>query len=167
VTGYAEIEIGLMHCVSNVRDDLDTALKIMFRDRGETRRINVADAFGRQYYGALNLGTEFAMAVGAARYCLRIRNQFAHSNLYDDRTGQLAFVDLEELAKLNEPVRDLTSLTRRHVDVPLLQQMETYFIHTDGLIAWVNYEGRKRDGKLDRNPLPKPQQIAQPPLYLP
>jgi hypothetical protein len=136
------------------------------RSCGETRRINLADAFGRQYYEALGLGTEFAMVIGAARHFLSIRNQFAHSNLYDDHSGKLAVVNLEELAKLNVPVKDPTSLTVHHVDVPLLQDMEAFFIYTDGLIAWVNNEGRYRDKKLNMNPLAKPRQMREPPLHL-
>jgi hypothetical protein len=50
LAGYAELEIGLLHCVSVVREDFDAVLKSMFRTRGETRRIDVADALGRQLY---------------------------------------------------------------------------------------------------------------------
>ena len=78
LAGYADLEIDLMHCAQVVRDDLDTVLKSMFRARGETVRIDIADAFGRQHYGALGLASEFAMAIGAVRHCLKIRNQYAH-----------------------------------------------------------------------------------------
>jgi hypothetical protein len=167
VTGYAEIEISLLHCISTVRDDLDTALKIMFRDYGETRRLNVADSFGRQYFNAYQLGTEFAMAMGAARHCLKIRNQFAHCSLYDDNSGKLALVNLEELAKQNVLVTDLKSLTIHHVDVPLLQEMEQYFVYTDSFLLWLNCECRYRAGKIRHQIRSRPKQISQPPLHLP
>ena len=89
LAGYAELEIGLLHCVTVAReeDDFDATLKAMFRIRGETARINVGDALGRQVYDKLGLGADFEMAVSAMRYCLKIRNQYAHCNWYDDRTS--------------------------------------------------------------------------------
>ena len=64
LAGYAELEIDLMHCVSVVRDDLDLALKTMFRTRGELQRVTLADALGRHGYRKFGLATEFSMAVG-------------------------------------------------------------------------------------------------------
>jgi hypothetical protein len=81
LAGYANLEIGMLNCVSTVRDDFDTALKVMFRDRGETRRINIADALGRGFYAALGLETEFSVAIGAVRHCLKARNLYAHCTL--------------------------------------------------------------------------------------
>ncbi len=56
LAGYAELEIDLLHCVALAREDFDAVLKAMFRARGETRRIDVADALGRQLYHAAGLG---------------------------------------------------------------------------------------------------------------
>jgi len=167
LAGYADLEIGMLHCVSVVRDDFDTALKVMFRDRGETRRVNIADALGRQHYASLKLETEFSMAIGAVRHCLSARNLYAHCNWYDDNSGQLAFVNLEELAKEKALVADLTSLDIRHTDVPTLQAVERFFVYTDALLIWVNYEGRHRAGKMKAQPLPKPPAMKEPPLSLP
>lgn len=99
LAGYADLEIDLTHCVQVVRSDLDTVLKAMFRSRGETQRIDVADAFGRQHYRSLGISTHFEMAIGAVRYCLKIRNQYAHCTWWDDYSGQLAFANLEEEGK--------------------------------------------------------------------
>src|SRR5262249_59726894 len=90
LAGYAELEIALLNCVSIVRGDFDATLKAMFRVRGETARINVGDALGRQAYRELDLGRDFELALSAMRYCLKIRNQCAHCNWYDDRSGRLA-----------------------------------------------------------------------------
>src|SRR4051812_11529990 len=73
--GYASLEIDMMNCI-RWAGTLDTALKVMYRARGETARINVADALARPYYTGLGLETEFARAIGAMRYCLKIGNQF-------------------------------------------------------------------------------------------
>src|SRR5262249_34360443 len=79
--------------VTVAREDFDATLKAMFRIRGETARINIGDALGHQFYDKLGLGADFEMAVRAMRYCLKIRNQYAHCNWDDDRlSGRLAFV---------------------------------------------------------------------------
>jgi hypothetical protein len=74
-------------------------------------------------------------------------------------------VNLEEIAELDDFVPDLAGLTWVYVDVPLLASQEGYFVYTDQLLAWVNYEGGARARKITTNPLPKPRQVAQPPLY--
>src|SRR6266849_11095561 len=61
LAGYTTLEVGLMHCIQVVRDDFDAVLKAMFRARGETQRIDVADALGRHFYHDRGLGTEFEM----------------------------------------------------------------------------------------------------------
>ncbi len=106
-----------MHCVQVVREDFDTVLKTMFRTRGETQRIDIADALGRHYYHSYRLGTQFEMAVGSMRYCLRVRNQYAHCVWWDDHSGNLAFANLEEIATGHDYQTDLKSLTAFHVDV--------------------------------------------------
>jgi hypothetical protein len=167
LAGYADLEIDLMHCTQVVREDLDTVLKTMFRTRGETARIRVADAFGRHHYSALNLETEFGMALSSMQHCLKIRNQYAHCIWYDDNTGQLAFTNLEEIAEETAFVTDLKSLTILHVDVALLESQESYYGYADHFLSWVNFEGRTRAGKLKLQPIAKPKQQKPPPLYCP
>lgn len=167
LAGYAELEIGLLNCVANARDDFDMVLKVMFKTRSVSQRIDAADAMGRYKYHQSNLGTEFEMAVGAVRHCLKIRNKYAHCTWHNDQSGKLAFVNLEEPAQMNVHVPDLSSLTISHVDVALLRDQEAYFVYTDELLSWVNFEGRCRTGKLNSNPLPKPAPMKKPPLHLP
>jgi hypothetical protein len=100
------------------RNDFDSVLKAMFRTRGESQRIDIADALGRHYYHDHKLGTKFEMAIGAMRHCLRIRNQYAHSVWWDDQSGKLSFANLEEIAKQHTHLIDLSSLTTFYVDVP-------------------------------------------------
>jgi hypothetical protein len=76
------------------------------------------------------------------RFCLRIRNQYAHCNWYDDNSGQLAYVNVDYLAKEKEPVEGFDNLTRHHIDVPTLQLQGQYFGYTDALLGYANYEGR-------------------------
>jgi hypothetical protein len=108
LTGYTDLEVSLFHCVHVVRDDFDAVLKAMFRARGEETRVNIADGLGLSGYKALGLGEEFADAITAMKYCVRIRNQFAHSVLWDDNSGRLAIAALEDAAKLDEAMSDLS-----------------------------------------------------------
>jgi hypothetical protein len=167
LAGYTNLEVGLMHCVQVVRDDFDAVLKAMFRPRGETSRIDIADALGRHFYHDRGLGTEFEMGVGAVRHCLKIRNQYAHCVWYDDQSGKLAFVNLEEVAGENTRLKDLKSLTTWHVDVSLLMAQEQYFVYADEILARTNHEGRLRDGKLQINTLQKPPAPKRPDLKIP
>jgi hypothetical protein len=67
---------------------------------------------------------------------------------------------------MNEHLVNLERLTSHHVDVPCLQAQEAYFVYTDDLIRWMNYEGRKRAGKLPSHHFAKPKQMRQPPLHV-
>jgi len=50
--------------------------------------------------------------IAALKHCLRIRNKYAHAYWHDPNMGKdLCYVSLEELAKENDAVRDLTALT--------------------------------------------------------
>lgn len=166
LAGYADLEIDLMHCAKAVRVDLDLALKIMFRSRGNAQRIDIADALARQPYHALGIGAQFETAISAVRYCLRIRNQYAHCTWWNDNSGQLAFANLEELAKANVTVTDLHGLTVHHVTVQHLEGQFAYFEYADNLLIWVIQEGNTRAG---RPALPNrilPMTGPQPPLFI-
>lgn len=165
LAGYTDLEIGLMNCVQVVRNDFDAVLKTMFRVRGETNRINIADALGRSYYAQHKLESEFGSAISVMRHCLRIRNQYAHCAWWDDNSGQLAFANLEEIAKLDIVQTDLKHMTTFHVNVRLLESQEEYFTHADDLLSYVNFEGRFRVGKMTTQPFSVPKRIAQPPLH--
>ena len=147
LAGYADLEIDLMHSAKEVRADLDSTLKAMFRTRGNAQRIDVTDALARQPYHALGIGTQFEMAIGAVRYCLRIRNLYAHCTWWDDNSAQLAFANLEELAKENVAVTDLHGLAVHHVTVPHLEAQLAYFEYADSLLIWVIQEGNALAGR--------------------
>jgi hypothetical protein len=166
LAAYADLELSLFHCVNVTRDDFDTVYKAMFKERGESRRINMADIFGKQNYHNLGLGTQFEMAISSVRYCLKIRNQYAHCIWYDDYSGSLAFANLEEGTESNKIVQDFKELTIRHIDVATLVLQEQYFEYTDTLLAWVNFEGRRAAGKPSMPSQLAPKQLKQPPLYL-
>jgi hypothetical protein len=116
LTGYTDLEVSLLNCVQMVRADFDAVLKAMFRVRGETNRVKIADGLGLNGYVALGLGVEFADAISAMRYCVGIRNQFAHSVFGDDSSGKLAIAALEDAAELDQLMNNFDALPVYHVD---------------------------------------------------
>jgi hypothetical protein len=166
LVGYGDLELSLLNCVQVVRGDFDAVLKTMFRVRGETNRINIGDALGRFYYAQHSLEGQFTKAIGALRGCLKIRNQYSHCVWWDNNTAKLAFANLEEVAKQNVLVGSLKNLTVHHVDVPLLETQEEYFVYTNDLIGWINQEGQVRAGKASSNPHSEPKDIPPPALHL-
>jgi len=166
LAGYADLEIVLMHSVKVVREDLDLALKTMFRGRGNSLRIDVADAIARQPYIDIGIGAEFERAISAIRHCLKIRNLYAHCTWWDDLSGQLAFANLEELADTNTVITDLHGLTVNHVTTPHLQQQFSYFEYTDNLFTGIIQEHNRLTGKPAIPGIVIPVAIAQPPKYM-
>ena len=165
LAGYADLEIDMMSCVKvAIGDDLDTSLKALFRCRGETQRIDVADALARHAYRQLRLDTQFSAAIGAVRRCLTIRNRYAHCTFWDDNTEQLAFTNLENLAKQNRHIADLRGAAPRHLNLALLQLQFGFFERADDMLVWVLQEGLTRLGKPAFPHAPvAPAALAEPP----
>ncbi|MDZ7697612.1 MAG: hypothetical protein U5R49_12075 [Deltaproteobacteria bacterium] len=166
LAAYSDLELTLLQCVHATCENFDTVYKVMFKERGETRRINMADILGRHKYRELALGTQFEMALSSTRFCLKIRNQYAHCVWYDDYSGHLAFTDLERGTATNDIVNDFKDLTIRHIDHATLAQQEQYFEYTDSFLKWLNIEGRRLAGKPSYPQGNAPQQMNRPPLYL-
>lgn len=166
LAAYADLELSLLHCVNGTRNDFDTVYKAMFKERGEARRINMADIFGRHAYRKLGLGTQFEMAISSMHYCRKIRNQYAHCIWYDDYSGSLAFINLEQGTESNSIVKDFKDLSIFYIDVTTLNLQEEYFEYTDSLLSWVNFEGQKKAGNQSIPKQQAPKQLKQPPLYI-
>jgi len=165
---YGELELDLMNCIQVARKfDLNSTLKSMFRVRGETNRVDIADALGRVPYVTLGLANEFDAMIATLRHCLRIRNKYAHAYWHDPAQGtQLCYVSLEELAKEDDEVKDLGNLTFFFIDESLLLQQEQFFVYARDLINYLNHEGRLRAGALKQQPFPLPAVVAPPPFFV-
>ena len=165
--GYGSLESVLSSCVGMAKDDIDTVIKVMFRARGETQRIDVADAIGRPLYRALGLEDMFSEAIADMRFCMKIRNQYSHCQWHDDLTGRLCFVDMEEIAKPHAIITDLLGLTFHYLVVDLLTEQEAYFVYVEDCLLFLNYDGRRLRGQFPSHALSKPKKVPRPPLFLP
>jgi hypothetical protein len=166
LAGYSTLEIDLLNCVHMALGDFNTVLKAMFTCRGETKRIDEARRLGLSAYAAVALKADFLSAVVAMRHCLKIRSQYAHWVWWNDNSGQLAFANVEDIAKLEDPVDSLGQLNPHHVTIGLLGEQEAWFVYADKYLAWVNHEGRFRAGKLGGNPIRKPRELKRPALWV-
>lgn len=128
VVGYGELEIDLCRCIAASGSNLDNVVRKMFGERGEKRRINTAANIGHDIFHSLELDKIFDEVIGEMQHCLNIRNMFAHCNFYDDGTGTLSFVNVEELAQqANIIIADLELTKKKHINLEVLSRYETYF----------------------------------------
>src|SRR5690349_14601379 len=89
---YGEFEFAAASLIGYAIADDDMAARLFFRVRGESARLDVADAILRPYFTKLNLAGQWGCAIGALRYCKDIRNQYSHCNW--QRNGQfMTFVN--------------------------------------------------------------------------
>jgi hypothetical protein len=68
VVGYGELELDLCNCIA-MGNNFNESFKAMFSTRSETKRINIAEALGREPYAKLTLGDCFDEAITGMRYC--------------------------------------------------------------------------------------------------
>jgi hypothetical protein len=172
---YGELEIDLCHCIAAAANDLDMVFKKMFGRPSASRRIDTAVSIGRGIYVSRGLGDLFDEIICEMRHCLAIRNQFAHCHyLHDNNTGNLAFVNVEELAKQKitaeqkVTIDDLTSLTltAKQLTPNILKEQEKYFWQLRSRFDFLNIEGRVRAGTLASNPFPPPEKVNPPPTHM-
>lgn len=165
VAGYGSLETDLMLCVLVAKRDFDPVIKTMFRPRGETQRLDIADALGRPSFKKFGRETEFGMAIGAIRHCLKIRNQNAHSYFGEAKSGKLAFDSMEDVAKSPDP-SDFSSITLLNIDEALLHEQLAYFEYAE---AWLHFllaevEVIRKTPKAKLFPRPKP--LVPVPLHI-
>ena len=161
LAGYGELEFQLMICLREVLDQIDIAIRVIFRARGEEHRILIADAFMREYYNSAGLIHPYSEAIADMSYCRQIRNQYAHCHWSTFR-HQLQFANLEETAKSN---LGSTSVKEYSVNIPLLKEQETYFLYVRDCLSHLSNEYARLQGRLRSHVFPLPKKIERPPKY--
>jgi hypothetical protein len=164
LAGYGELELELCNCVNAVSDDFDAALKLLFRRRGEERRIKAADSVARPKFIAAGLGEPYCQAIADMNWCRTIRNQYAHCNWYDTSAEGLCFVNLEDLAKSQRPIASLGS-GRRPINVTLLETQEAFLSYVRKCFWYLGAEYQAKAGKQPNQLWALPLAVAQPPLH--
>jgi hypothetical protein len=145
VIEYGEMEWDLCLLVSHIIQNLDTALKAMYRSRGETQRIDVADSLARNRLEPGRIRDIYEQTIAQMRTCLKIRNQYAHTNWVQKASGELCFVNIEELAKGNNLV-ELSDMKLYMLDMNIIEDQARYFRQVMQNMRYLNMEIQHMNG---------------------
>jgi len=145
VIEYGEMEWDFCLLVSAIIGDLDPALKAMYRTRGETQRIDVGDALARSRLPAGRIRTLYEETVSHMRTCLKLRNQYAHTNWIDDPTDGLTFVKIEDIAQSHAKA-DTANLQRYRLTAEIVEDQQRFFVDVFQNMRYLNLEIRSLDG---------------------
>jgi len=157
--GFAELEFELAALVGYTFNSEDKGVRILFRLRSESQRLDVADAILRPKCAELKLEGAYSTTLGAYRWCKAVRNQYAHSHWIANPQRELCFFDLEEAAKSPEgPV--LCQL--KPVDADLLERQVEYFRHTARCLTYLSDEYRLRAKQISNHKSAMPKAMKQP-----
>jgi hypothetical protein len=164
IVGIGELEFILARCVGEALQDETTALRTIFRLGSTSARFDAAECLAASKYRAAKLATEFAETVRAVRNCYKIRNQYAHSHWADHPRFGLFFTNLEVAAERAEGF----DLQFKHVDLPLLERQQDYFLYAIDCLQFILAEYPIRIGKKKvPHGFPWPPKQATPPLHNP
>ncbi len=165
LAGYGELEFELAMCLSHFLFSEEAAFQALFRIRTASGRIDLADALLRKPISEIGLGSQYADAYSAMRYCSRIRNQYAHCHwtVTQGRVEQLAFMQLDDAVR----GVDFNVVPHKTVSLALLQEQEDYFAYALRCFWFLTNEAEVKQGKLNANPFSVPPKIQAPPLHSP
>ncbi len=160
---YGEIEWALTACVQQALDiGPSDATRILFRVRGESARIEVADAIARPAFAKIGLGGKWGNAIGAVRQCKNIRNQYAHCHWRKFDDGVLRFINLDDEAAAAEGPLIVDAIPLR---LDLLHEQRAYFLYALDWLYYLEEEFKKQAGRPSSHAQAEPKSIAAPPLY--
>lgn len=144
LAGYGELELLLAFCVGTadasrskpkageqigehrIRHE-HQAIKDMFRERGETKRFNMAKKRMNKAFAAAGMTNDYSAIMGAMQQCLKIRNLFAHCHWAQSKKRGLFFINLEDAAVAPG---NLQLNAFRHASQGTLDRLESYFWYT-------------------------------------
>lgn len=138
VVEYGELEWDLCLLVGVAIDDLDAAIKVMYRARGEAQRIALGDALARKHM-PLPLQQVYSMTLARLRDCTRIRNRYAHTHFTTTADGRLGFLDIEALASENG-VADPARLPMFGLTTDLIEDEARLFVQVAQNLRYLNWE---------------------------
>ena len=145
VIEYGEMEWDFCLLVAAIIGDLDSALKAMYRSRGETQRIDVGDALARNRLPLGRLRTIYEQTVAHMRICLKIRNQYAHTNWVETASDGLAFLNIEEIAG-SDAKADTANLQLYGISMEILEDQQRFFVGVLQNLRYLNLEVQNSRG---------------------
>ena len=165
VVHFGELEVSFCQNNAMALNSYVPLMKALYSLKATSSRIDFVDGLIRPLYLGHNLQAEYDISMPMLRYCLRIRNLFAHCNWADNPAGGddgLFYADLQDSAKTPDLTHDW-----KHVDTALLQRQEDYFAETMEWLTFLSHELMVKQGQLSSHVWPRPSELAQPPLHNP
>ncbi len=139
VLEYGELEWMLCLMAGHVLQDLDTAMKALYRSRGELQRMEVADALIRQRIEDNKLRQTYEQTFAHMAVCKTLRNQYAHTNWLHAGSDKLCYIAIEEMAKSNEPI-EMDKMTLYHLDLETVKDQARFFNEVMQNMTYLNME---------------------------
>jgi hypothetical protein len=126
LAGYGELEFCLQECLGTVLRDDGASVRLLFRIRSESQRIDAADSILRPAMKELGAEGAYGQMLGALRWCRSMRNTYAHCHWWGS-DGVLWYTNLAETAKRLD---DNVMLRFVAVDAALLTEQDAFFGYT-------------------------------------
>jgi hypothetical protein len=166
VIEYGEMEWDLCLLVGHVIGNSDTALKAMYRSRGETQRIDVADALVRNRLEMGRLRTTYEETLAHMRTCLKLRNQYAHANWVDVPSEGLCYINFE-CAASSDKEADVNALPRFCLDLEIVEDQQRFFVEVLQNLRYLSMEVQAKNGSVAHKgfhyvkPISKPRKARE------
>lgn len=157
VVGYGELEITLALSAGFVLQQQFQVLHAIEKIMSESVRINVIDALASKAFDDLGFQPIYAEALGRIRYCLKIRNQYAHAH-WSKFGKHLKFVFAEDIFK--HPEKELPWKT---LPLSVLKAQEAFFINTRKWLMYLEMRADKRTRNFQH--LALPERMPRPKLH--
>jgi hypothetical protein len=160
VIGYGELDITFSHIAGLAINHKYAVLEACHAIRSEGGRIDIAHALAHEAFQQRGFSEEFAYAGKAIRFCLKVRNQYAHAQ-WGSMGGVLKFTNPEEAFS-----RPLKPTVWKELSLDLLTEQERFFENTR---MWLIYlETSLEEQAKGRSPtLNKPPKMQQPNMHKP
>lgn len=126
VLGYGELDLSFAFTCGIAVQQKYALLHAVNQVRSETARLDIAHALAADAFAKLGLAEEYRRAHQAIKYCLKIRNQWAHAQWGDMNPYGLAFTRTDgDVFAL-----PLKRTVWNSIKLDLLQKQEAYFEYT-------------------------------------
>lgn len=157
--GYGELDLSFVHMSGLVLGQTFAVLDACHAVRSETARLDIAHALAGGAFKRANLETEYAHTHAAIRFCLKVRNQYTHSQ-WAEMEHRLMFTNAERA--FSQPMK---ALRWNLVTLDLLRQQEAYFEHTRKCILTLITLLEQAQRGARRVPLTMPKALPQPSMH--
>lgn len=125
VIGYGELDLTFANMAGIALGERYAVLEACHSVRSESARLKIADALAASALQKHELKVPYEIAHRGMRFCLKLRNQYAHAQWGDLKVGYLSFTNAEDAFK-----RPLTKTKWKKISIELLKEQEAFFENT-------------------------------------